>query len=84
MNTERSEARYLRWCKSSYSGGAGGECVEVAHTPATIHIRDSKAPTHGSLAVGPPPGPPSSASPAAADRNPTRRSTVRDVRLDRP
>ncbi|GAA2690082.1 DUF397 domain-containing protein [Streptomyces lunalinharesii] len=32
------------WRKSSYSGSAGGECVEVAATAATtqIHIRDSK------------------------------------------
>lgn len=37
----------LRWVKSSYSGSGGGECVEVALTPTTIHIRDSKNPaTH--------------------------------------
>ena len=35
----------LHWFKSSYSGGQGGECLEVAITPATIHIRDSKNPT---------------------------------------
>ncbi|OPG09903.1 DUF397 domain-containing protein [Streptomyces sp. GKU 895] len=33
----------LAWFKSSYSGGTDGEsCVEVAPTPTTIHIRDSK------------------------------------------
>lgn len=32
----------LDWFKSSYSGNDGPECVEVAITPATIHIRDSK------------------------------------------
>ncbi|MFE0327670.1 DUF397 domain-containing protein [Streptomyces sp. NPDC003753] len=32
----------LVWFKSSYSDGEGGECVEVAASPATIHIRDSK------------------------------------------
>ncbi|MGW2740923.1 DUF397 domain-containing protein [Streptomyces sp. NPDC001450] len=32
----------LNWFKSSYSGNDGPECVEVAITPATIHIRDSK------------------------------------------
>ncbi|NYV74877.1 DUF397 domain-containing protein [Streptomyces sp. UH6] len=53
MNTERSEVRSLRWFKSSYSGGAGGECIEVAPTPAIIHIRDSKAPAHGTLIVHP-------------------------------
>ncbi|MFG3232675.1 DUF397 domain-containing protein [Streptomyces antibioticus] len=33
------------WFKSSYSGGNDGEsCVEVAHTPGTVHVRDSKYP----------------------------------------
>ncbi|SHM32188.1 DUF397 domain-containing protein [Streptomyces yunnanensis] len=38
MNSE------LVWRKSSYSGSAGGECVEAATSPATAHvlIRDSK------------------------------------------
>ncbi|WP_323384440.1 DUF397 domain-containing protein [Streptomyces calidiresistens] len=30
------------WFKSSYSGSEGGECVEVAHTVDTMHVRDSK------------------------------------------
>ncbi|MET9862367.1 DUF397 domain-containing protein [Streptomyces smyrnaeus] len=32
----------LVWCKSSYSGGGGGNCVEVAHTGSAVHVRDSK------------------------------------------
>ncbi|MFF0460761.1 DUF397 domain-containing protein [Streptomyces mexicanus] len=33
----------LAWFKSSYSSGPDGDsCVEVATTPATIHVRDSK------------------------------------------
>ncbi|MFJ8092452.1 DUF397 domain-containing protein [Streptomyces griseofuscus] len=32
----------LAWFKSSYSSEAGDNCIEVATTPATIHIRDSK------------------------------------------
>ncbi|MET8813877.1 DUF397 domain-containing protein [Streptomyces sp. NPDC004549] len=32
----------LTWFKSSYSGANEPDCVEVALTPATIHIRDSK------------------------------------------
>ncbi|MFI9767504.1 DUF397 domain-containing protein [Streptomyces sp. NPDC052415] len=33
----------LAWFKSSYSGGNdGNSCVEVARTPGTIHVRDSK------------------------------------------
>ncbi|MFI0544490.1 DUF397 domain-containing protein [Streptomyces sp. WSLK1-3] len=39
MNNER-----LTWFKSSYSSGEGGECLEVAVTPDTIHLRDSKQP----------------------------------------
>ncbi|WP_129306357.1 DUF397 domain-containing protein [Streptomyces sp. L2] len=53
MNTDQSEAESLQWFKSSHSGGEGGECVETAITPAAIHIRDSKAPTRGTLAVRP-------------------------------
>ncbi|MGJ5759612.1 DUF397 domain-containing protein [Streptomyces galbus] len=41
----------LTWGKSSYSDDEGGNCVEVAATPATVHIRDSKTPK-------PPPHPP--------------------------
>ncbi|TQF02589.1 DUF397 domain-containing protein [Kitasatospora acidiphila] len=34
----------LQWFKSSHSGAEGGQCVEVAASAATIHIRDSKDP----------------------------------------
>ncbi|MFE0251158.1 DUF397 domain-containing protein [Streptomyces sp. NPDC059010] len=43
----------LAWFKSSYSGGDGDDCVEVATCPHTIHVRDSKAPTERQLAVSP-------------------------------
>ncbi|MFJ9587270.1 DUF397 domain-containing protein [Streptomyces acidicola] len=37
------DASELVWFKSSYSGGTNGEsCVELAVTPGTIHVRDSK------------------------------------------
>lgn len=39
----------LQWFKSSYSSSEGGACVEVANSPATVHVRDSK----NSAAVGP-------------------------------
>ncbi|MEV6326203.1 DUF397 domain-containing protein [Streptomyces sp. NPDC051909] len=42
----------LTWFKSSYSGSEG-ECVEVALTTATIHVRDSKNPTFRSLTLSP-------------------------------
>ncbi|MGC0315580.1 DUF397 domain-containing protein [Kitasatospora acidiphila] len=32
----------LAWFKSSHSSNEGGDCVEVAKTPATVHVRDSK------------------------------------------
>ncbi|MFJ9869244.1 DUF397 domain-containing protein [Streptomyces sp. NPDC101165] len=32
----------LQWFKSSYSSSEGGACLEVAVSPLTIHIRDSK------------------------------------------
>ncbi|MEU5121722.1 DUF397 domain-containing protein [Streptomyces asoensis] len=33
----------LAWFKSSYSDGTEGDsCVEIAITPSTIHVRDSK------------------------------------------
>ncbi|MFE1995249.1 DUF397 domain-containing protein [Streptomyces parvulus] len=40
MNAE--QPIQLRWFKSSYSGGEGGECVEVAADRAAIQVRDSK------------------------------------------
>ncbi|MER5517613.1 DUF397 domain-containing protein [Streptomyces sp. NPDC002763] len=37
------DASGLAWFKSSYSDGPDGDsCVEVATTPGTIHVRDSK------------------------------------------
>ncbi|MFI2411273.1 DUF397 domain-containing protein [Streptomyces sp. NPDC018947] len=32
----------LHWFKSTYSGGDGGECVEIAADATVIHVRDSK------------------------------------------
>ncbi|MEU5129902.1 DUF397 domain-containing protein [Streptomyces mobaraensis] len=32
----------LEWIKSSYSTGDGPSCVEVAATPGTVRVRDSK------------------------------------------
>jgi hypothetical protein len=43
--------RELAWFKSSYSAGDGGDCVEVAATLHSIHVRDSKDTTHPSLSV---------------------------------
>jgi hypothetical protein len=32
----------LKWFKSSYSGGDGDACVEVAEGATQVHVRDSK------------------------------------------
>ncbi len=32
----------VEWRKSSYSGGEGGNCIEIAESPERIHVRDSK------------------------------------------
>ena len=38
------------WYKSSYSGGNGGQCVEVARNlPGVVVVRDSKARQEGTL-----------------------------------
>ena len=40
MNTDLAGAQ---WRKSSYSGGSGGNCVEVAtNLPGLVAVRDSK------------------------------------------
>lgn len=43
----------LNWFKSSYSGGDGDNCVEVALHPGTVHVRDSKDKRIRPLAVTP-------------------------------
>ncbi|MEU0022934.1 DUF397 domain-containing protein [Streptomyces rochei] len=44
----------LAWFKSSYSDTSNpSDCVEVAITPATIHVRDSKRPDGSRLTVPP-------------------------------
>ncbi|MFJ8465374.1 DUF397 domain-containing protein [Streptomyces swartbergensis] len=43
----------LVWFKSSYSSSEGDSCVEVATTPATVHVRDSRHTEGPRLAVAP-------------------------------
>ncbi|MFI9613679.1 DUF397 domain-containing protein [Streptomyces sp. NPDC052023] len=40
------------WFKSSYSNGAGGECVECALTDADALVRDSKRAERSVVTVG--------------------------------
>lgn len=42
VHPNSSCATQPKWFKSSYSSGEGGNCVEVAACPHTIHVRDSK------------------------------------------
>jgi len=34
----------VSWRKSTYSGGNGGNCIQVAGLPGTVAVRDSKDP----------------------------------------
>ncbi|MFA3873739.1 DUF397 domain-containing protein [Streptomyces sp. MMCC 100] len=44
----------LVWFKSSYSSGNdGNSCVELALTPGTVHVRDSKTTDGPRLALTP-------------------------------
>jgi Domain of unknown function (DUF397) len=43
-----------QWRKSSYSGGNGGNCVEVARNlPGIVAVRDSKNPDGPALTMSP-------------------------------
>ncbi|MEU7564832.1 DUF397 domain-containing protein [Streptomyces fradiae] len=43
----------LHWHKSSYSGPGGDNCVEVALTPRTVHVRDTKNTGTGPVTLSP-------------------------------
>ncbi|MFE3738929.1 DUF397 domain-containing protein [Streptomyces sp. NPDC059096] len=52
--TTAGDASGLAWFKSSYSdGNNGNSCVEIATTPGTVHIRDSKTAEGPHLALAP-------------------------------
>ncbi|MEU4178566.1 DUF397 domain-containing protein [Streptomyces sp. NPDC026589] len=40
----------IGWRKSSYSGGGGGDCLEVADGHTTVPVRDSKTPAGPAVA----------------------------------
>jgi hypothetical protein len=47
-DTSSEESSDLAWFKSSYSSGSeGNSCLEIAATPDTVHVRDSKHPGTG-------------------------------------
>ncbi|MGI5164293.1 DUF397 domain-containing protein [Spirillospora sp. CA-253888] len=39
------------WRKSTHSGANGGECIEIAASPQTVAVRDSKNPDGPKLLV---------------------------------
>lgn len=43
----------LAWFKSSYSGGGGDNCVEIAFGAQTVLVRDSKDMQLHTLAISP-------------------------------
>jgi hypothetical protein len=45
------DTRGAHWFKSSYSGGSGTECVEVADLRTAVGVRDSKRPQGPHIAV---------------------------------
>jgi hypothetical protein len=50
MNDKQLNVQGARWRKSSYSGQAGGDCVEVADgVPGFVPVRDSKDPSGPAL-----------------------------------
>ncbi|MFJ2646701.1 DUF397 domain-containing protein [Streptomyces sp. NPDC087420] len=45
----------IRWRKSSYSNGEGGECLEVSDDfPSLVPVRDSKNPGGATLTLAAP------------------------------
>ncbi|WP_180685395.1 DUF397 domain-containing protein [Streptomyces gossypiisoli] len=49
--TPLTQPTAVTWFKSSYSGGEGNECVEVAAIRSQVAVRDSKAPLDDTLIV---------------------------------
>ncbi|MFD9323260.1 DUF397 domain-containing protein [Streptomyces sp. NPDC060053] len=53
-STSAGDAADLAWFKSSYSSSSEGDsCIEIASTPATVHVRDSKFIAGPRLALAP-------------------------------
>lgn len=51
--TAHAEPSTLRWRKSSYSNGDGGNCLETTTpTATTVLVRDSKRPTGAAICFG--------------------------------
>ncbi|AXK35130.1 DUF397 domain-containing protein [Streptomyces armeniacus] len=53
IKTTAGDGHTLKWIKSSHSTNEGPECVEVAATPNTVLVRDSKNTAGPRLAFAP-------------------------------
>ncbi len=54
MTSHRVDLSRAVWQKSTYSGGNGGQCVEIARNlPGIVAVRDSKDPDGPRLVVTP-------------------------------
>ncbi|MFE3658690.1 DUF397 domain-containing protein [Streptomyces sp. NPDC059165] len=51
MNETTRAAGELSWRKSSHSGGAGGECIEVAECAHAVRVRDSQDPSRPNISI---------------------------------
>jgi len=52
--TTAGDPSELAWFKSTYSSGTdGNSCIEIATTPGTIHVRDSKHTAGPRLSLSP-------------------------------
>jgi Domain of unknown function (DUF397) len=47
------DIRQAQWRTSSFSGGSGNSCVEVASLPEVVAVRDTKDRTRTPLTCGP-------------------------------
>lgn len=51
--TASADLSAATWRKSTRSSGGGSNCIEVAHLPGLIAIRDSKNPDGAALIITP-------------------------------
>ncbi|MFD8964308.1 DUF397 domain-containing protein [Streptomyces sp. NPDC059568] len=51
MTSRQSKPEEAAWFKSSYSGGTGNSCVEIAHLAPWVGIRDSKNAASATLLI---------------------------------
>jgi Domain of unknown function (DUF397) len=54
MTSHAADLSRAVWQKSTYSGGNGGQCIEIAtNLPGVVAVRDSKNPDGAKLLLSP-------------------------------